>query len=120
MNTQASSVIIAIILWYFLIGIYNLSYAGITKKIQKLDWKKFILETLGMLVIYIVVNVVSIQLGSTLGKLTISGINVGLLFATGYLYTRYVVKYENKDALVYAGVFALIFNMYWYILFGII
>ena len=120
MNTSASSVLLSVLVWYFLLGVYNIIFFSLTQKIKDLDWKKFILDTLGILVVYIIVNILSIQIAgeSTIALFAI--INAVLVLGAGYLYARFAMKLDNKKSLMYSGSFLVAFNLYWYVLVGIL
>lgn len=120
MNTSPISIVITLFLWYVLVGIYNLAYRGLTKKIENLDWRKFILETLGLVFLYFAVNAASIQIAGSQSVATFSVLNAFLILVLVFPYSKFVMKLEALDAAIYGLVFTLIFNLYWYNLFGIL
>lgn len=119
MNVSTVSIFITVTLWYVLIGIYNIVYLGITKKLDSFDWKKFILETFGLVAVYFLLNSVSFQFGGNSRTVFIVS-NILLILVCVFGYSRFVMKLEQKNSLVYTLVFTVIFNLYWYILFGLI
>ena len=120
MNTSPISIVITLFFWYILIGIYNLAYLGLTKKIGNLDWRKFILETLGLVFVYFVINAASVQIAGSQSVALFSILNAVLIFVLVLPYSKFIMKFETLDAAIYSLIFTLIFNLYWYSLFGIL
>lgn len=120
MNTSASSVILTFFLWYILLGVYNLAFFSFLKKLKGINWQRFLLETLGLLGVYILVNILSIQFGSGTGIMAFSILNLVLVAASAYGYSRYVMKLKDNDPIIYSVAFVVVFNLYWYVLAGII
>lgn len=120
MNVSSISIVITIFIWYLLIGIFNLVYLGATKKLNNLNWLKFILESFGLVAVYFVVNAVSFIFASSISIPLFMAVNALILFASISVYARYVMKLENYQFIYYSLVFTLIFNLAWYRLLGVL
>ena len=122
MNISATSIVITIFIWYLLIGIFNLVYLSVTKKLNDLNWLKFILESFGLVAVYFFVTAISFLFAgsSSLSVPIFISINILALFVSVAAYARYVLKLENYQFIYYSLFFTLIFNLFWYRLLGVL
>lgn len=119
MTTAFSSIITAVVIWYFLIGVYNISYLAISKKLNEIVWTNFLLTNLIILALYSLANFIAIAFFS--GNFILFGVtNVILVFGAGYLGGSFILKKDFKKALLYAAIFTIFLNLLWYKLIGII
>lgn len=120
MNISGISIIITIFIWYLLIGIFNLAYLGITKKLNGLNWTRFILESFGLVAVYFFVNALTFLLAGSISVPLFMTVNALILFISVAIFARYVIKLEKYNFIYYSLVFTLIFNLAWYRLMGIL
>lgn len=118
MKTSASSIIIALLMWYIGLGIYNAAYLAVTKRLKEVDWLKFATTTGIILALYALVNFLSIAIFSS-GGLAVFGLtNIILLFGVGLVTALFILKEKVNNAIVYATLFTLFFNLLWYRVIG--
>lgn len=118
METSSSSLAIVILLWLLGIGIFNVVYLVVTKKLKQIEWSKFIVSNIILLVLYLLVNFLSIAAFSGGGLVAFGITNLVLLFGAGLLGGLFVLKEDNKNAFIYALLFAGVFNLLWYRVVG--
>ncbi|MCL5093721.1 MAG: hypothetical protein M1355_01120 [Patescibacteria group bacterium] len=119
MGISSSSIIIVLLLWYVLLGIYNLGYLFATKRIKEVNWPKFILSVLTLTFLYALASFVTIAFFSSSFAL-FAIFNTLLLLGVGFIEGFYVLKQRMNEAAIYSVIFVVLFSLLWYKILGLI
>lgn len=111
--------IITLLLWFLLFSVFNAIYLSAKGKLKDIKVKKFLLFNLISLVLYTISVGFSI-LYFTQNIILFRVISFVLVFITGFLIDKFIVNEKPKEVIIYASLFVLVFNLFWYELFGIL
>lgn len=118
--TIITGMIILFLVSYLLITLFNFVFMAFTKDAHKVKGAKLLLASAISALAWVAATLLAVFFVAEIGILAFSIFALILIFGTNYLLSEKLVGIAGKERIIYALVFAVLFNPGWLTLVGIL